>query len=605
MQPLIALLNGHQVSYITLCYLSLAVTIGLGARALWAGWLDALSGAKLVRPHWTKGLAFLLALAVTVVLFRLPNVLTDRFLEPDECAQIVDGWSLLHDPVPWRGSAIESPGPLNSYVLTAAFGLGLPVKLMTARIVLLALLLTLIGCTYATLVRVGGQLAAVLPALALGLFFCLAGNVDYCHYNSESVSVALLAGALLLYVLGRDSASGRLALVYGAGLLLGAIPYAKLQAAPLGCFLALAFLSDLWRQRPRTSGWWHKPLALGLGGVSVPLLITAILLSTGMWHDFTMSYLGFAGSYRFPWHVPVYTIVHPFCGPDTPWFLLYCFLVVIGLFCCLDRLPGLPPRRTRLLLGAFLGYLAVVVYVVQAPKTGFTHYSALVLHPVALLLGVCVGQTATLLAAAVNAGRRRAPKAAAAWVSVATLALIAVHLCGWRVVMQPEDDYFPELLCKPGASWVPFLPIAPRPRFLVAEFIAQRARAGDRMSVWGWAPHYYLYAGVPNATRYPTTILAMPPTLLPMGIGDALRAFARQRYLEDLRRTRPPFFVDAVSSAEFESNDRQTWGHETWPELARFVAENYVEVFGLVLAPGDATRVYLLKERLERDRPGQ
>jgi hypothetical protein len=352
-------------------------------------------------------------LGATIALFRLPNVLTDRFLEPDECGHIVDGWSLLLDPVPWRGSDLGSPGPLNSYVLTAAFGLGLPVKLVTARIVHLILVLMLIGCTYATLVKIGGRLAAVLPALALGLFTCLAGDVDHCHYNSESVSVALLAGALLLYVLGRDSASGRLVLVYGAGILLGAVPYAKLQAAPMGCFLALAFLSDLLLQRPHTPDWWHKPLALGLGGVSVPLLITVVLLSTGTWHDFTMSYLGFGRSYGLHSNSRLFALVHPFCGPDMPWFLLYCFLVVIGLFCCLDRVSGPPPRRIRLLLGAFLGYLAVAVFVVQAPRTGFTHYSVLVLHPVALLLGVCVGHTATLLAAAVKVRGRPAPKAAA------------------------------------------------------------------------------------------------------------------------------------------------------------------------------------------------
>jgi hypothetical protein len=48
--------------------------------------------------------------------------------------------------------------------------------------------------------------------------------------------------------------------------------------------------------------------------------------------------------------------------------------------------------------------------------------------------------------------------------------------------------------------------------------------------------------------------------------------------LGDLRRARPTFFVDAVSSSEFVCQDRQTLGHEAWPELARFVADNYVKV---------------------------
>ena len=350
MQPLIALLNGHPTAYIALCYLSLAVTIGLGARALWAGWLDALSGAKLVRPHWTKGLAFLLALAVTVVLFRLPATLTDRVLNFDEYGQLVGGWSLLHDPVPWRGCDNATSGPLNMYILTAAFWLGLPVQLITARIVMVALALILIGCTYATLLKLSGQLAAVPAALALGLFVCLARDPNHVHYNSESLSVALLAGALLLYVHSRGHPARRLTLLYGAGLLLGAIPYAKLQAGPLGAFLALAFALDLWRSRRDTPGGWPRLLALGLGGVSVPLLMTVVLLVTGTWQDFVTSYFSLANSHAFTASSDRLAFF-AFCGPDMPWFLLYSMLVTIGPFACVDRIPGPLPRRFRLLVG--------------------------------------------------------------------------------------------------------------------------------------------------------------------------------------------------------------------------------------------------------------
>ena len=82
-------------------------------------------------------------------------------------------------------------------------------------------------------------------------------------------------------------------------------------------------------------------------------------------------------------------------------------------------------------------------------------------------------------------------------------------------------------------------------------------------------------------------------------IGDTLRTYYRQRYLHDLQRTRPAFFVDAVSSSEF-LQDRQKLGYETWPELARFVNENYTKVFEYEVSPGDGTRVYMLKDRLGR-----
>jgi hypothetical protein len=594
---LTAFLNGHQSSYIALCYVSLAVTIGFGARAMWVGWLDARSGTAAFRPHWTKGVTFLLPLAVTVGLFRLPAILTSLGLNLDEYAQIVGGWSLLHDPVPWRGSEYGSSGPLNMYILTAAFWIGLPVQQMTARIVMVALALILIGCTYATLSKINGQLAAVPSALALGLFVALASDADQVHYNSESMSVALLAGALLLIVHGRRRPVGWLLPVYGAGLLLGAIPYAKLQAAPLSVLLALLFVVDLWRSQRDIARCWRRLVALGFGGVSVPLLMTVVLIVAGTWQDFLTSYFGFAHAYFQHSRPRLLAACFAFCGPDMPWFLLYSLAVAIGLFACVDQISEPLPRRFKLLAGAFLGYLAVAVFAVQAPGMGFPHYSALVLHPVALLLGISVAQAATMLADAVNRGRRLGAKVAAVWLSVATIALISVHVRGWRVEMLPQEGYFPTLADKPRLSFIPFLPVASRPAAPVADYIAAHSRPGDRMSVWGWAPYYYVWAGLPNATRDVTTVAAMPATGLTADLGDTLRAYYRQRYLRDLLRAPPTFFVDAVSSREL-LHDRQTLGHEIWPTLARFVEDNYLKVFEDEAGPGDGTRVYLRKQRV-------
>ena len=176
------------------------------------------------------------------------------------------------------------------------------------------------------------------------------------------------------------------------------------------------------------------------------------------------------------------------------------------------------------------------------------------------------------------------------------------YACPPRVEMLPRENFFPTLACGPGLFYIPFFPVASRPAPPVPEFIAAHSQPGDCMSVWGWAPYYYVEAGVPNATRDVTTVGAMPSTGFIADLGNTLRAYYRQRYLRDLRRARPTFFVDAVSSAEFVQ-DRQTLGHEIWPELARFVADNYVKVFEYEVSPGDGTRVYLLKQRVGVGQP--
>jgi hypothetical protein len=316
--------------------------------------------------------------------------------------------------------------------------------------------------------------------------------------------------------------------------------------------------------------------------------------------------LRYVPSYRHDVLPRLVAVVNPYLGPDMPWFLLYCLVVGIGAFACLGRISGLLPRRFRLLLRASLGYLAVAVFAVEAPQCGFRHYSFLLLHPVALLLGVCVAQVAGLLAEGVNCGRQLRAKVAAVWVSAATAGLIAVHFCGYRIDMTLEKP-FPLILARePGNWWVPFLPVPPRQVFPVAEVIARLARPGDCMSVWGgWVCHYYVYAGVPNATRDPGTVEAMSPSPWTAGMGEVVRHYYRQRYLADLRRAMPTFFVDAVSSSEFYLTDRRKLGHEAWPELAAFIADNYVKVFEAAVGPGDGTRVYLLKARLAQRPPGR
>ena len=89
MHSLVMQLNGHQALYIALCYASLVLAAVLGMRAIGPAWREAVSGAVLCRPDWSRGIPFLLALSAMVVLFRLPNVLTDRVLEVDECGHIV------------------------------------------------------------------------------------------------------------------------------------------------------------------------------------------------------------------------------------------------------------------------------------------------------------------------------------------------------------------------------------------------------------------------------------------------------------------------------------------------------------------------------------
>ena len=99
------------------------------------------------------------------------------------------------------------------------------------------------------------------------------------------------------------------------------------------------------------------------------------------------------------------------------------------------------------------------------------------------------------------------------------------------------------------------------------------------MAVWGWAPELFVQTGLRPGTRDPNTHFQIQPS--------ALQGYYRARYLADLSRRRPEFFVDAVAPNRFGYQVRALNGFETFPELARLIASEY-----RLVAEVDGVRIY-------------
>ena len=127
----------------------------------------------------------------------------------------------------------------------------------------------------------------------------------------------------------------------------------------------------------------------------------------------------------------------------------------------------------------------------------------------------------------------------------------------------------------------------------MAGFVSQVSQRGDSLSVWGWMPSYYVETGLSPATRD-----AVGHSLISPG---PYQSYFRNRYLGDLQRSRPVIFVDAVARGAFLGPFGQAEKHESFPELARFIDENYALWVDIQIEPGDSpVRLYLLKERLAK-----
>ncbi len=105
------------------------------------------------------------------------------------------------------------------------------------------------------------------------------------------------------------------------------------------------------------------------------------------------------------------------------------------------------------------------------------------------------------------------------------------------------------------------------------------------MVVWGWQCRYYVEAQLAQGTaeNHSERCIFQHP----------LQAVYRQRYLRDMKRTRPVVFIDAVGKNSTWVQDVATQGYESFPELAVYIRKNYA-----YLGRIDDTRLFIRKDRL-------
>jgi hypothetical protein len=101
----------------------------------------------------------------------------------------------------------------------------------------------------------------------------------------------------------------------------------------------------------------------------------------------------------------------------------------------------------------------------------------------------------------------------------------------------------------------------------IAKTILNYASPGESMAVWGWASELYVDTGLVTATIDSVSLWQILP--------GSLQEYFLKRYADDLINSNAKLFVDAVAPRMFFFTDRETQGHEFFPEIARVINENY------------------------------
>jgi hypothetical protein len=486
---------------------------------------------------------------------RLPAIVYPIRLNPDEAQMGANALRVLRHGAGWGSLDGTTVGPLDSAVLVWPILFGKDVSLVSVRLTAWVMVSLVFVFSYLTIRRMSGLLAGMLFALPLAAFLAFNENNEFQHYSSELLPAVLLTASMLLAPLAANGrCSGLPWRSLGCGLLLGAVPFAKLQAVPvalaIGGFVAGGLLISRCEGRLKAAALLLVGPALWTAAFLLPLL------ATGQLATFYLSYIKWASMYV---RESLSLLeLHKLIASDE---LLRSLVYLVGV---LSVTAGLLGRSVPSRWAAALAVAACLAgaFAVVRPGNAFPHYLMLLVP----FLVICGGVLSRL--------DQRWKKVAflAAYVGVVFLGrgglegAIRRRLAGTSP-FATEPRYPLELKGHHLFSWV--------------------ADSDSDLFIWGWMPQWYLAAGLSPATREAHTNAQI--------VESSLREYFRGRLLEDLRRSAPKVIVDAVKPGSFVFTDGERQGMASFEALRLFVASRYAMVPDLRKKPG-CPDVYLRRD---------
>jgi hypothetical protein len=488
------------------------------------------------------GVSFLL-----IGFMRMPVILFNAELNPDESQGIAHALTLAKYPIFWDSVDGNTVGPINNFWLVLSRLFSKTIDYTSVRFLALCSVCSAVTFFLMALCHFFSKKTAQLVALPLVFFLAFTQDIDFVHNTSELIPVALLNLSLwLLSIVYTQKTSSRWH-YFWIGFVLGILPFAKLQAVPQGAIIGIFTLYLAWRQSN------FKAMSFVVfGAFCFPLFIFIYLSINSLWNDFYVFYI-------------VGNVLYATGGSHENTFIRFVnivlwspdFLKLFILSFCIGGLFWANIQKTAKPLWAFgIAWFVFGFYAALQPGTDFVHYLNFCVYPILFLYAAVVYQFQD---------KRPLPFI----VSGLSLALWVVPFVYKTLKHQPINQY----LSTTSHSVV---------KSDVAKKILEFANPDtDRMTVWGWACRYHVQTQLPQAAAESHTERAI--------FGHPIRDKYRARYIKNLQENKPRIFLDAVGTSSLWVQDKPTQGYESFPELKKLIDQRYTCVDTI-----DDVRIFVL-----------
>ncbi|WP_428665044.1 hypothetical protein [Runella sp.] len=503
----------------------------------------------LLRQRPLQDWLFFTVVVVLTGLMRLPVFLFNYELDPDESQALTQGITLAVDPIIYQSVDPTTGGPLTSYLLAALAQLGFTLNFHLAHLVGWLLTLISLFLVYKSAIFLNLKTTvqwAMLPFIAFLSFIQLA---DFVSLYSEITCMILLSASLCF--LARWSYVKAITIVelIVFGILLGLLPLCKIQVLPMAFVIGVFAFFQIFLFRKTKAIRYGAILAGSV--LSVWAGWSLFLWKNKVLDDFILFYIKANFQYtdalaatntrspllnffRLPW-----VIIRG--GSGFEWlFLPFCLVTFLFVLFSFYRKKGIRLLSTDSYFWAMiLAYLVMADVAITRTGSFYDHYDHFLLLPFLLLMSLFLKHLPSW-------GK---------WFVLSTQICFLIVLLQKTMLDQPTNTY----------TYLPRKEDVSNKK--VADTILKYGQKGDYLAVWGWSCSFYVLTQMPQAVNENhTTRSALAQPLQPVYL---------QRYLNDLKRTQPPVFVDAVGEKAIWISDRTKYGHERFPTLAKYISDNY------------------------------
>lgn len=479
---------------------------------------------------------------------RLPVLLYNIPLNPDESQMLAQGITLITDPLLYRSVDPTTSGPINTYLLSLVHFLGFRLDFQVAHI--LSWLITLVSIYFLykalkSLLPTYTSQLAIIPTIA---FFSFTQNANHVHYYSEGIAIAFLS--FCTYQLARWTATKEFTYVelVRFGISNGLIVLCKIQALPLAfvvgvwsLVLIYSFQKSKWLQYGSILAgsvltvWTGWLFYMQINGLLNDFFLYYIIANAQLKVQFSESYSPF---YQFIHHVSHFPmIIRTESAELNYWF--YPFVGLGGVFLVqhFSKVAFIKIAQSNHYFWAMVvGYFLMVVAVIIRTGSFYPHHFLFFVLPGCLLTGLFLSQL-----------RFSSPWK---WAILLTQLVFLSKGIRHSSLNIYETAYSQQNRISP-----------------VGKTILKYGNPGEYLVVWGWSCEYYVETQMPQGVNENHSVRS--------AMKHPLQEVYYQRYLRDLKRTKPKVFVDAITSETLWMNDPKKYGHQNYPALTKYISDNY------------------------------